>query len=60
MLALVSAIIVSILIIMAFYLSIKLDCANGEKEYYKKENERLQEKNRELCVKVARYISKGR
>ena len=60
MLALVSAIIVSILIIMAFYLSIKLDCANGEKEYYKKENERLQEKNRELCIKVARYISKGR
>ena len=57
---LVSAIIVSILIIMAFYLSIKLDCANGEKEYYKKENERLQEKNRELCIKVARYISKGR
>ena len=60
MLALVSAIIVSILIIMAFYLSIKLDCANGEKEYYKKENERLLEKNRELCIKVARYISKGR
>ena len=58
--ALVSAIIVSLLIIMAFYLSIKLDCANGEKEYYKKENERLQEKNRELCVKIARYISKGR
>ena len=58
--ALVSAIIVSLLIIMAFYLSIKLDCANGEKEYYKKENERLQEKNRELCIKVARYISKGR
>ena len=57
---LVSAIIVSILIIMAFYLSIKLDCANGEKEYYKKENERLLEKNRELCIKVARYISKGR
>ena len=60
MLTLVSAIIVCILIIMAFYLSIKLDCANGEKEYYKKENERLQEKNRELCIKVARYISKGR
>lgn len=58
--ALVSAIIVSLLIIMAFYLSIKLDCANGEKEYYKKENERLQEKNRELCIKVSRYISKGR
>ena len=57
---LVSAIIVSILIIMAFYLSIKLDCANGEKEYYKKENERLQEKNRDLCMKVAKYISKGR
>ena len=60
MLALVSAIIVSVLVIMVFYLSIKLDCANGEKEYYKKENERLQEKNRELCMKVARYISKGR
>lgn len=60
MLALVSAIIVSILIIMAFYLSIKLDCANGEIEYYKKENERLQEKNRVLCIKVAKYISKGR
>ena len=26
----------------------------------KKENERLQEKNRELCMKVAKYISKGR
>ena len=60
MLALVSAIIVSILIIMTFYLSIKLDYANGEIEFYKKENERLQEKNRDLCVKVARYISKGR
>ena len=60
MLALVSAIIVSLLIIMTFYLSIKLDYANGEIEFYKKENERLQEKNRELCVKVARYISKGR
>ena len=60
MLALVSAIIVSILIIMTFYLSIKLDYANGEIEFYKKENERLQEKNRELCMKVARYISKGR
>ena len=46
--------------ITALYLSIKLDYANGEKEYYKKENERLQEKNRELCAKVARYISKGR
>ena len=45
---------------MALYLSIKLDYANGEKEYYKKEYERLQEKNRELCMKVARYISKGR
>ena len=60
MLALVLAIIVSVLVIMAFYLSIKLDCANGEKEYYKKENERLLEKNRDLCMKVARYISKGR
>ena len=60
MLALVSAIIVSILIIMAFYLSIKLDYANGEIEFYKKENERLQEKNRVLCIKVAKYISKGR
>ena len=60
MLALVSAIIVSVLIIMTFYLSIKLDYANGEKEYYKKENERLQEKNRDLCMKVAKYISKGR
>ena len=57
---LVSAIIICLLIIMTFYLSIKLDYANGEKEYYKKENERLQEKNRELCIKVARYISKGR
>ena len=46
--------------ITALYLSIKLDCANSEKEYYKKEYERLQEKNRELCMKVARYISKGR
>ena len=46
--------------IMALYLSIKLDYANGEIEFYKKENERLQEKNRELCIKVARYISKGR
>ena len=46
--------------ITALYLSIKLDCTNGEKEYYKKENERLQEKNRDLCAKVARYISKGR
>ena len=60
MLALVSAIIVSILIIMAFYLSIKLYYANGEIEFYKKENERLQEKNRDLCMKVAKYISKGR
>ena len=60
MLALVSAIIVSILIIMAFYLSIKLDYAKGEIEFYKKENESLQEKNRELCMKVAKYISKGR
>ena len=57
---LVSAIIICLLIIMALYLSIKLDYANGEKEYYKKEYERLQEKNRELCIKVARYISKGR
>ena len=46
--------------IMTLYLSIKLDYANGEKEYYKKENKRLQEKNRDLCAKVARYISKGR
>ena len=57
---LVSAIIICLLIIMAFYLSIKLDYANGEIEFYKKENERLQEKNRDLCMKVARYISKGR
>ena len=57
---LVSAIIICLLIIMTLYLSIKLDYANGEKEYYKKENEKLQEKNRELCAKVARYISKGR
>ena len=57
---LISAIIICLLIIMAVYLSIKLDCANGEKEYYKKEYERLQEKNRELCMKVAKYISKGR
>ena len=57
---LVSAIIICLLIIMALYLSNKLDYANGEKEYYKKENERLREKNRELCMKVARYISKGR
>ena len=60
MLALVSAIIVCVLIIMTFYLSIKLDYANGEIEFYKKENERLQEKNRDLCMKVAKYISKGR
>ena len=45
---------------MALYLSIKLDYANAEIEFYKKENERLQEKNRDLCMKVARYISKGR
>ena len=45
---------------MAFYLSIKLDYANGEIEFYKKENERLLEKNRDLCMTVARYISKGR
>ena len=57
---LVSAIIICLLMITALYLSIKLDYANGEKEYYKKENERLQEKNRELCMKVARYISKSR
>ena len=57
---LISAIIICLLMIMALYLSIKLDYAIGEKEYYKKENERLQEKNRELCMKVARYISKGR
>ena len=57
---LVLAIIICLLIIMALYLSIKLDYANGEIEFYKKENERLQEKNRELCIKVARYISKGR
>ena len=38
MLALVSAIIVCVLIIMTFYLSIKLDYANGEIEFYKKEN----------------------
>ena len=60
MLALVSAIIVSILIIMEFYLSNKLNYANREIEFYKKENERLQEKNRDLCMKVAKYISKGR
>lgn len=57
---LASAIIICLLMIMALYLSIKLDYANGEKEYYKKENERLQEKNRDLCMKVAKYISKGR
>ena len=57
---LVSAIIICLLTIIALYLSIKLDCVNGEKEYYKKENERLQEKNRDLCMKVAKYISKGR
>ena len=57
---LVSAIIICLLMITLLYLSIKLDHANDEKEYYKKENERLQEKNRELCIKVARYISKGR
>ena len=57
---LVSAIIICLLMITALYLSIKLDYANGEKEYYKKENERLQEKNRDLCIKVAKYISKGR
>ena len=57
---LVSAIIICLLIIMALHLSIKLDHANGEKEFYKRENERLQEKNRDLCMKVAKYISKGR
>ena len=57
---LASAIIICLVMIMALHLSIKLDCANGEKEYYKKENERLQEKNRDLCMKVAKYISKGR
>ena len=57
---LISAIIICLLMITALYLSIKLDYANGEIEFYKKENERLQEKNRELCIKVARYISKGR
>ena len=57
---LVSAIIICLLIIIALYLSIKLDYANGEIEFYKKENERLQEKNRDLCTKVAKYISKGR
>ena len=57
---LVSAIIICLLIIIALYLSIKLDYANGEIEFYKKENERLQEKNRDLCMKVAKYISKGR
>lgn len=57
---LVSATIICLLMIMTLYLSIKLDYTNGEKEYYKKENERLQEKNRDLCMKVAKYISKGR
>ena len=57
---LISAIIICLLIIIALYLSIKLDYANGEIELYKKENERLQEKNRDLCMKVAKYISKGR
>ena len=57
---LISAIIICLLIIIALYLSIKLDYANGEIEFYKKENERLQEKNRDLCIKVAKYISKGR
>ena len=57
---LISAIIICLLIIIALYLSIKLDYANGEIEFYKKENERLQEKNRDLCMKVAEYISKGR
>lgn len=57
---LVSAIIICSLMIMALYLSIKLDYANGEIEFYKKENERLEEKNRDLCMKVAKYISKGR
>ena len=57
---LISATIICLLIIIALYLSIKLDYANGEIEFYKKENERLQEKNRDLCMKVARYISKGR
>ena len=57
---LISAIIICLLIIIALYLSIKLDYANGEIEFYKKENERLQEKNRDLCMKVAKYISKGR
>ena len=53
-------IMICLLTIMSLYLSFKLDHANGEKEYYKKENERLQEKNRDLCMKVAKYISKGR
>ena len=53
-------IMICLLTIMSLYLSFKLDRANREKEYYKKEYERLQEKNRELCIKVARYISKGR
>ena len=57
---LISATIICLLIIIALYLSIKLDYANGEIEFYKKENERLQGKNRELCMKVAKYISKGR
>ena len=54
---LVSAIIICLLMITSLYLSIKLDCANGEKEYYKKENERLQEKNRDLCTKVSQPSS---
>ena len=53
-------IMICLLTIMSLYLSFKLDRANREKEYYKKEYERLQEKNRDLCIKVAKYISKGR
>ena len=57
---LASAIIICLLMIMVLHLSIKLDHANREKEFYKRENERLQEKDRDLCMKVAKRISKRR
>ena len=57
---LASAIIICLLMIMALHLSIKLDHANREKEFYKRENERLQEKDRDLCMNVAKRISKRR
>ena len=57
---LLMAIAICIITIRMLYLSIKLDYADAEIERYKKENNILKEKNRELCMKVAKYISKGR